>query len=110
MTDRTYRAGDTVFVPAIDEEWLLACDEDNGMVVCCGWPESWVKASEVELREAASDQARLSMLFAVSKIGGARASLALRQIGAEANPSAVPVDADQDGFTRAALGELGGEG
>lgn len=109
MTSRSYRAGDTVFVPALSEEWLLACDEHEGMVTCCGWPEARVKASEVELRHAADDAARLQMLSTVAKTEGARGSLARRQVAAEAEvavgaplPSFDP-DADQDAFNRVAL-------
>jgi hypothetical protein len=86
---RPFRAGDTVLHAPSGETWLLACDEDGGRVVACGWPESLVPASECSLVEAATDADRLELLKRVAAsrgdhgAGSFRSRLAQRQLEAE---------------------------
>lgn len=86
MSARTYRAGDVVRHLALDQEWLLACDEEHGRVAACGWPESWNRVEEVELVEGASDGVRLERLRETAAMQGndSRAAAAQRQLAAMA--------------------------
>jgi hypothetical protein len=82
---RTYRAGDVVRHRELGEEWSLACDERDGRIAACGWPEGWTRVEEVELVEAATDEHRLEVLTSVardnrdSRGAAARAQLAAAQ-------------------------------
>lgn len=70
MTDRKpFRAGDVVFHGPSKEQWVLACDEDDGSVYPAGWPQSRVPAADCELVEAADDDARIAMLRQVAECG-----------------------------------------
>jgi hypothetical protein len=88
-TAHLFRAGDTIRHEPSGETWLLACDEDRGMVVACGWPESFVPSSDCILVEAATDEYRLDLLHKVAASrgdhgeGSARSRLAQRQLEAE---------------------------
>lgn len=62
-----FRAGDVVSVKTINEKWVLACDEEDGEVICAGWPESRTPTSNVELVRAATDEQRLQMLRDVAQ-------------------------------------------
>lgn len=62
-----FRAGDIVHHRPSGERWMLACDEYQGEVVCCGWPETFAKASDCELRHAANDADRRTILADVSR-------------------------------------------
>lgn len=94
MSARTYRAGDVVRHLALDQEWLLACDEDHGRIAACGWPESWNRVEEVELVHAASDEERLERLRETAALhgGDSRAAAARRQLAAM-TPAEGPLDA-----------------
>jgi hypothetical protein len=76
------RAGDEVLHRPSGEKWLLACDEVRGEIICCGWPETFARASDCELLEAATDEQRLSILQQVSRGAGSdtRGSRAQRQL------------------------------
>ncbi len=65
-----FQAGDAVFHRPSGETWLLACDEEGGEVICCGWPESYAKASDCELKRKATAEERLEILTSVSKSRG----------------------------------------
>lgn len=58
----TFRAGDIVFHTPSGEEWQLACDEDDGDVMPCGWPACIADASDCTLVKAATDEERTKML------------------------------------------------
>lgn len=66
------RAGDHVFHMPSGETWVLACDEEGGEVMPMGWPETYAKAEHCRLTEAATDEARIASLEAVSKSHGDR--------------------------------------
>jgi hypothetical protein len=91
-TRMPFRAGDTVQVYNVDgtpfEEWLLAADERDGQVVCCGWPESVVDASRCVRTERATDQERLEMLANVARLDGLRGSWARQDLAASAKGDA----------------------
>ena len=89
---RPFRAGDVVRHIALDQEWLLACDEEHGRIAACGWPESWNRVEEVELVEEASDDVRLGRLRETAAMKGndSRAAAAQRQLAAEGLPDAEP--------------------
>jgi hypothetical protein len=60
---KSIRAGDTVFVRAIKEKWLVAAvSVDNKQLVCCGWPESLVDVTECDLVRACSDEKHIKLL------------------------------------------------
>ncbi len=63
----SFHAGDFIFHRPSGEEWVLACDEDQGDVICCGWPESYARAADCDLKEAASDAERLRILELAAK-------------------------------------------
>lgn len=77
-----FRAGDTV-LHLSGEKWVLACDEDRGLVVAAGWPEEFVRATAVTLVQAATDAERLAILRECADTNGPRAALAKRQLDAE---------------------------
>ncbi len=81
----TFRAGDHVHHGPCDEDWVLACDEENGDVICCGWPETFAKASDCTLVRTATDEERIITLRdVVEGCGGQmRGSRAKRQLAAE---------------------------
>lgn len=78
----SFRAGDFVRYKTAKEDWILACDENNGQVICMGWPETTVDASDCELIKAATDEERKHSLIKVSQgcRGQYRGSLAKRQL------------------------------
>lgn len=77
------RAGDHVLHRPSGEKWVLACDEDHGEIICCGWPETFAKASVCERIKAATDKERLSTLRDVARITDQRrGSLARVQLAA----------------------------
>jgi hypothetical protein len=94
MSARSYRAGDVVRHLALDQEWLLACDEEHGRIAACGWPESWNRVEEVELVLEASDQDRLERLRETAAMKGndSRSEAARRQLAALASAEG-PLDA-----------------
>lgn len=67
-----FRANEAVHVKSVDEDWLLAADERDGKVVCAGWPESVVDASECTLARATTEEGRLEMLKNVATLGSMR--------------------------------------
>lgn len=78
-----FRAGDHVFHHGTRETWLLAADEADGEIVCCGWPETYAPASGCTLVKAATDEERLDILRAVARITDQRrGSLARDQLAA----------------------------
>lgn len=86
----TFRAGDGVYHRPSEETWVLAADQDGDEVVCAGWPESFAKASDCELKRAATDEERLKMLTQVAEgcAGQSRGRLARHQLAAEVPPVA----------------------
>ena len=64
----TFRAGDHIFHRGTGEKWVLACDEQYGEIICCGWPETFAPAVGCDLVKAATDEERLSMLRDVSRM------------------------------------------
>lgn len=48
------------------ETWTLAW-ADESEVICCGWPETFAKASDCVLVKAASDEEYIAMLRQVSE-------------------------------------------
>jgi hypothetical protein len=79
-----FRAGDHIHHKPSGEDWVLAADQDGDRVVCAGWPESFAKAVDCELKRAATDEERISMLRKVSEACGdqSRGRLARRQLEA----------------------------
>jgi len=59
---RPLRAADVVKHGPTGEEWVLACDEERGEVMPCGWPMSIAKANDCTLVESATEYERESML------------------------------------------------
>jgi hypothetical protein len=57
-----FRAGDTVRHRSSEEEWILACDEEQGRISPCGWPETLAEAKYCELIAAATEPERIAML------------------------------------------------
>ena len=80
-----FRAGDLVHHGPCDEDWELACDEQDGEIICCGWPETMARASDCTLIEAATDECRLSVLAEVARSAGetTRGSRAAAQLAKE---------------------------
>ena len=76
-----FRAGDVIHHAPSGEEWLLACDEERGEVICCGWPETIAKATDCTLVTAATDEERAALLARVAKscAGQLRGSRAAQQ-------------------------------
>jgi hypothetical protein len=79
-----FRADDHVHHGPSGEDWVLACDEENGEVIPAGWPEGIAKAADCMLLRAATDAQRLDMLQNVVRggRGGPRYSRAQRQLDA----------------------------
>lgn len=85
-----FRAGDKVHHGPSGEDWILAVDEERGEVIPAGWPESFAKAAECTLIDAATDGERRSMLEQVAESrsdhggpdGGTRARRGRRQLAA----------------------------
>lgn len=84
----TFRAGDHVLHKPSGETWVLACDEERGEVICCGWPESFAKAADCELVDAVSDEYRRELLLRVARSCSdqTRGSRALEQLAKGADP------------------------
>ena len=59
---RPFVAGDVVRHGPTGEEWVLACDEERGEVMPCGWPMCIAKAADCVLVTAATNTARAQML------------------------------------------------
>jgi hypothetical protein len=80
-----FRAGDTVLHHPSEEEWILACDEENGRVSPCGWPETLAEAKDCELIAAATEPERLAMLRTWEQLPGSdyRIRAARRQLPSE---------------------------
>jgi hypothetical protein len=78
----TSRAGDHIHHAPTGEDWLLAADERDGRVICCGWPESLGNASDCTLVRGVSDEDHLKVLRAVAKHDGLRGSWARRDLAA----------------------------
>ena len=57
----TYRTGDVIRHIPSGEEWLVAT-ADARHVSPCGWPYGLARLDEVELVEAATDEAHLKLL------------------------------------------------
>lgn len=58
-----FRAGDLVRIKTLSpEEWVLACDEDNGHVLPAYCLPTRINVDDVELVTAATDEQRLDML------------------------------------------------
>lgn len=77
-----FRAGDAVYISSVDEAWVLATDERDGRVICAGWPESTIAASECNLSRPATDDGRIEMLTMVAQDGGLRGSWARQDLKA----------------------------
>lgn len=79
---RTFKAGDRIKHVPSGEEWIVACDEENGDVICCGWPETIAKWSDCVLEEAATPEGRRKLLEDVARscAGQLRGSRASRQL------------------------------
>ncbi len=65
-----FRANDAVHVESLGEDWILAADERDGKVVCAGWPQAIVDASECTLARATTDEGRIDMLMQVASSAG----------------------------------------
>ena len=77
-----FRANDHVHHGPTGEDWTLACDEQDGEIICCGWPETMARASDCTLIQATTDAGRLRMLAQVARschdqTRGSRAALQL---------------------------------
>lgn len=55
MSRVSFRTGDEVLHKPSGEKWLVAWADDRE-VICCGWPESFARASDCELIRAANDE------------------------------------------------------
>ena len=53
------KPGDRVFHKPSGETWIVAyIDPTRAILLWCGWPPGWVKLSDCELIESASEEAR----------------------------------------------------
>lgn len=59
---RPFVAGDVVRHGPTGEEWILACDEERGEVMPCGWPMCIAKSQDCALVKAATEDERSAML------------------------------------------------
>jgi hypothetical protein len=66
---RPFRAGDVVIHEPTGEEWVLACDEDNGDVYPAGWPTTIARAGQCRIVWPAWDNTRVDMLRSVAACG-----------------------------------------
>jgi len=55
-------AADVVRHGPTGEKWILACDQDRGEVMPCGWPMSIAFAKDCELVKSATEDERAAML------------------------------------------------
>lgn len=62
--ERPFRAGDIVLHEPSNEEWVLACDEENGHVFPSGWPPTRADAHHCIVTERASADRREEQLRA----------------------------------------------
>lgn len=80
-----FRAGDHVQVHNPDgtpyEKWLLAADEYEGRVICCGYPEATAPAENCTLIRRATDEGRLDLLKIVATHQSTRGEWARRDLG-----------------------------
>jgi hypothetical protein len=76
----TFRAGDEVLHVPTGETWLLIVDEENGVVVPAGWPDTRAQASDCSLVRAATDVERLGTIRTCSRSGHSACVLASRQL------------------------------
>ncbi len=88
------RTGDAVFHRPTEETWLVAyVDEARGELVCCGWPCTFAKLSDCELREACTDEESEKLLQDLAAMNvdhdghDARKSWARRVIRERGSPS-----------------------
>lgn len=77
----TFRAADHVRHRPTGEDWTLACDERDGMVMPAGYPPCAADAADCELVRAATDEERVAMLRGAAMIRGTRGALAREQLG-----------------------------
>jgi hypothetical protein len=104
-----FRAGDHVGHNPSGEEWVLACDEENGEIIPAGWPEGLAKATDCILLKAATDAERLKMLrdvAAISGYDGGRARGGLKQPRAQRQLDAM--EPSHLGVTDREINELAG--
>ena len=74
-------AGDVVWHRPSGEEWMLACDEESGEVMPCGWPLCIAKASDCELRGRIAGDRELTLYRLATECGDdVRAKVARRQL------------------------------
>lgn len=59
--------GDTIYHKPSGETWLVAYATERE-VCCCGWPCSYAKIADCELKEKASEQERQDMLEKLAAI------------------------------------------
>lgn len=87
MSDYKYRAGDHVKHIPSDEEWILACDEENNEVTPLGYPLCFAKVKDIVLLKTASDQYRLQTLKNTSEVNfeDERKRIAKRQLSIDQN-------------------------
>ena len=83
----TFRAGDEVLHAPTGETWLLIVDEENGVVVPGGWPDTRAQASDCSLVRAATDAERLEQLRSTGKSGHSACALASWQLAAQGEVS-----------------------
>ena len=69
------KTADTVHVPSIGEDWLVAFVE-NGWVTCCGFPESRVRVEECRLVREATAEEESELLLRMSRCDGPRGAYA----------------------------------
>lgn len=80
MTRRTFRAGDIVHHVPTREDWFLIVDEEDGIVVPAGWPDTRAKAEDCELVTASVYREKTLRETAASQHSAA--SIAKRQLEA----------------------------
>lgn len=61
------RTGDSVYHRPSGETWLVAFVRDDELVPC-GWPFTYAKASDCELRRAATDEEHHALLVRMSEM------------------------------------------
>jgi hypothetical protein len=108
--NQPFFAGDAVVNLTSGEEWLLACDEESGEVICAGWPETLEKAFRCRLVKRTSHFDRLSMLKEVSEGGCAdqmRGRRAMRQLAELTKPAPGVQAFQQTHQSDSALSEAG---
>lgn len=75
------KTGDTVRVPSLEEDWLVAyCDD--GYVCCCGYPESLVKVGECVLVRSCTPDEERDLLVRLSTLNDSLGAYARRRLQA----------------------------